>query len=926
MAESSSNPYRLPRTVVPKWYELRMEPDLDEFSFAGSVGVDIEVLVPVAEIVLNAADLEITGGNLDGVALGGIDYDTEHERVVLRLAEPASPGAARLNLRFAGTLNDQLRGFYRSTFTDTDGNQRVIATTQFESTNARRAFPCWDEPDLKAVFEVTLVVPDGLMAISSGAEIASQPTGDDRREVSFAPTMAMSTYLLAFVVGPLEATDPVDVNGTPLRVVHPTGKGHLTEFALDAGSFTLDFFERYFAIDYPGDKLDLVAIPDFAFGAMENMGCVTFREVLLLVDPNTSTQQERQTAADVIAHELAHMWFGNLVTMRWWNGIWLKEAFATFCELLAVDAYRPDWKRWLSFGLSRAAAFDVDALAATRTIEYPVVSPADAEGMYDLLTYEKGAAVVRMLEQYLGADAFRDGVRQYLRRHSYANTETHDLWDALAEATGEPVRPVMDSWIFQGGHPVVTVTPDEHGAITDTPKGHADREQVAASDHGAITLSQRRFRYDGQPDETRWQVPVVATVGSTRAAHTRKLQDHDATRGTAQTMSPPAAPARKLQDHDATRGTAQTMSPPAEHTEKLVLEDQARIEIGSGWVMVNPDADGFYRVAYDDALLNRLLDSGPELAPLQRYVLADDQWALTVAGHLDVTGYLGFAERIAATEDDLAVWRKLASTLTTLDHLVPASGRTGLQVRVRDMVEPAWSRLGWAPVGTEDDRTRELRGVLVRIMALEGNDTGVTERCRKLMAAENIDPALAAIPEQAPSPRLPLMAAENIDPALAAAAVAVVAATGDRTDYEELRKRFRNAPTPQLELRYLTALTAFGDPVLMDRTLAATLDGTVRSQDAGFVIRGCLENRELGPQAWAFTTEHWDEINRRLPSAIIPRMLGGICALSTPGMAQSVRSFLDDHPVPQGSMIVAQHLERLHINVGLRNRVEQELG
>ena len=830
------NPYRLPRVVVPRRYELWLEPDLEAFAFAGSVGVDIDVVEPVGEIVLNAAELEIAGGDLDGVALAGVDYDAEHERAVLRLGEPVSAGAARLNLSFTGTLNDQLRGFYRSTFTDDDGEERVIATTQFESTNARRAFPCWDEPDFKAVFEVTLVVPDDLMAVSSGAEVGSQPTGDGHREVSFAPTMEMSTYLLAFVVGPLEATDPVDVNGTPLRVVHPVGKEHLTEFALDAGAFCLGFFEDYFAIDYPGDKLDLVAIPDFAFGAMENMGCVTFREILLLLDPDSSTQQERQTAVDVISHELAHMWFGNLVTMKWWNGIWLKEAFATFCEMLAVDAYRPDWKRWLAFGLSRAAAFDVDALAATRAIEYPVVSPADAEGMYDLLTYEKGAAAVRMLEQYLGADEFRDGVRHYLRRHSYANTETHDIWDALAESTGEPAREVMDSWIFQGGHPVVSATAD---------------------DDGTVTLSQSRFRYDGQPDDARWQVPVVAAVGTDTGSR----------------------------------------------TERLVLEGPVALDTDDpAWIMINPTADGFYRVAYEGELLDRLLDGGPDLDPLQRYVLVDDQWALTVADRLSVADYVAFAERIATAEDDLAVWRRLAGTLGTLDHMVSDDGRARLQARTRDMVGPAWGRVGWDPAAGEDDRIGELRGVLTRTLAVVGNDVEAIARCRELIAAESVDPALAA------------------------AAIAVVAATGEGTDYEEIHHRYQNAPTPQLELRYLMALTTFDDPQLMDRTLAATLDGTVRSQDAGFVLRGCLENRDLGPQAWAFIANQWDDINQRLPTAIVPRMLGGITALSTPELATEVEEFLKAHPVPQGKLILAQHLERQKINCQLRRRVQEALG
>ncbi len=835
MVDASSNPYRLPQTVVPRRYELRLEPDLETFTFAGTVKVDVEVLERADEIVLNAAELEIAGGDLNGVALAGIDYDDEHERAVLRLGEPVSPGPARLSLAFTGTLNDQLRGFYRSTFTDDDGDERVIATTQFESTNARRAFPCWDEPDLKATFEVTLVVPDDLMAVSSGAEIDSQLTGDGRRSVSFAPTMEMSTYLLAFIVGPLEATEPVDVNGTPLRVLHPVGKGHLTEFAMDAGAFCLDFFEDYFDIDYPGDKLDLVAIPDFAFGAMENMGCVTFREILLLIDPDSSTQQERQTAVDVIAHELAHMWFGNLVTMKWWNGIWLKEAFATFCEMLAVDAYRPDWKRWLAFGLSRAAAFDVDALAATRPIEYPVVSPADAEGMYDLLTYEKGAATVRMLEQFLGPDEFRDGVRHYLQRHSYANTETHDLWDALAESTGEPARDVMDSWIFQGGHPVVS---------------------AAAKDDGTISLSQERFRYDGESDDARWQVPVVAAVGTDTG----------------------------------------------ECTERLVLEDPLALDADNpNWVMVNPTADGFYRVAYEGGLLDRLLEGGPDLDPLQRYVLVDDQWALTVADRLNVADYLAFAERLAATEDDLAVWRRLAGTLGTLDHMVPEVGRSGLQARVRDMVGPAWDQVGWEPAPGEDDRIGELRGVLARTRAVGGNDAEAIAGCRELMAAGGVDPALAA------------------------AAIAVVAVTGDEADYEEIRQRYETAPTPQLELRYLMALTTFDDPQIMGRTLAATLDGTVRSQDAGFVLRGCLENRDLGPQAWAHITEHWDEINQRLPSAIVPRMLGGISALSTPDLAAEVEAFLEAHPVPQGPLIIAQHLERQKINVELRRRIQEAL-
>ena len=495
-SHDAPGPGRLPRHVLPRHYALELFPNLDTGTFSGTVAIDVDVMAACNEVVLHAADLEVASAVavIDGVRhdlTATLDEATEQ----LSLHGPTlGAGPARLELAFTGVLNDRLRGFYRSTLV-LDGEERTIATTQFQSTDARRAFPCFDEPDLKATFAVTLVVASDLLAVSNAAEKSRTPLGNGTDRVVFIDTIALSTYLVAFVVGPLEATQPVDVDGVPVRVIHPPGKGDQTAFALEVAAHSLRWLADWYDIAVPGGKVDLVALPDFAFGAMENLGCITFREVLLLVDPATADQRELESVAAVLSHELAHLWFGDLVTMRWWNGIWLNEAFATFMEMKAVETFRPDWQVWAGFTAARSAAMDVDALATTRPIEYPVVTPADAESMFDLLTYEKGAAVVRMLEQFLGEDVFRDGVRRYLAAHLYQNTDNGDLWAALGEASDKPVGDLMDSWIFQGGHPVV--------------------EAVMAVDGSTCTLFQRPFQYllpeqEQAQEQTfpTWQVPI----------------------------------------------------------------------------------------------------------------------------------------------------------------------------------------------------------------------------------------------------------------------------------------------------------------------------------------------------------------------------------------------------------------------------------
>ncbi len=850
MTANALGPYRLSRAVTPVRYELTFEPDLEAATFSGDETIEVEVRERVGAIVLNAAELEIDEAWLESAGgartqVSGVTLDEATERATLALASPAAPGAYTLHVSFRGVLNDRLRGFYRSTFTDSSGQQHTIATTQFESTDARRAFPCFDEPDFKAVFGVTLVVPEGSFAVSNGP-VAEESVAGGKRTVRFADTMVMSTYLVAFIVGPFEATEPVDVNGTALRIVHPIGQAHLTDFALESGAFSLRFFEEYYGIPYPAEKLDLVAVPDFAFGAMENLGCVTFREALLLLDPERSTQAELMRVADVVAHEIAHMWFGDLVTMSWWNGIWLNEAFATFMAIVAVDAFRPEWERWTQFSLERSMALDVDALQNTRPIEYPVASPQDAEGMFDLLTYEKGGSVLRMLEQYLGEERFRDGIRHYLRTHSYGNAETTDLWDAIEHVTGEPVRRIMDSWIFQGGYPVLAVERRDDGQT--------------------IRLRQQRFAYTESADDSdrRWSIPIaLRAVSDATAMEQRVLLEGD---------------------HADVR-----------------FEEPVRA------VVVNAGGAGFCRVRYSADLL-RELDPGVDggLSAIERYGLVDDTWTSVLAGHTSAAEFMELARRFH-DETDPEVWGLLHGCLAQLDRIVDGEARERLRAGVRALFGPALDRLGWEPRPDESGRVRELRSLLIRGVSILGNDPDALRGARQLHARYLEDPGA-------------------IDADVAAAVTGAVASNGMSDDYETFVQRFKSPANPQEEQRYLRSLAAFPGAEEMGRTLAMTLSGDARTQDAPFLLAGCLANREHGWRTWEFIVEHWDEMNAAYPSNSIVRMLSGIRALSRSEQADAIEAFFAEHEVPQGRLMLAQHLEKLRVNVALRERESERLG
>jgi len=698
VAERGVESYRLPRTASPERYEIKLIPNLEQFTFEGEETIHLVVHESTAKIVLNAAELSVQHVSFTPASgkelTGEVSLDEQQERATFTFSEALAPGKGKLRIKFTGTLNDKLHGFYRSTYKNDKGEQRTLASTQFEATDARRAFPCWDEPEYKAVFSVHLIIDKNLTAISNAAVVSQTPVPDsNKKDVAFADTIKMSTYLVAFIVGEFEGTEPIKVDAAPIAIWSVPGKKHLSKFAEDSASASTSFFNKYYEIPYPGDKMDLIAIPDFASGAMENLGAITFRENALLVDEKAASHAERERIADVVAHEIAHMWFGDLVTMKWWNGLWLNEAFATFMEMLAVDAWKPEWKRWETFGVSRAAAFAVDGLRSTRPIEFPVRHPDEASAMFDVLTYEKGASVLRMLEQYLGAEEFRKGICLYLNKHKYGNAETTDLWDALEQSSGQPVRQLMDSWIFQGGYPLVSVETD--------------------SSRKRVTLSQQRFLYltEGEPIEQLFHVPIMLRAKTDKGVVTRKL---------------------------------------------LLTEQKTTVDLGGPleWIVVNDGGHGFYRVRYAPDLLKGLMsDLRTNVAPIERFNLLSDTWAAVVAGLSPLSDYLSLVT-LFREETDKNVWALLIGSLNYLNRAIPADARPKLEAFVRDLAGPAAKRLGWQPAPAEDELTKQLRGMIVGVLGTLGNNPEIQKQAadlyRKFKADEksvdpNVVPALVSI-------------------------------------------------------------------------------------------------------------------------------------------------------------------------------------
>ena len=652
----------LPETARPSKYRIKLQPDLSNFTFSGEQTVDLQVLEATSTIVLNSIGLEISTATLhaNGTTLTSrsVSIDEENETATLDFGETIQPGEARLEMVFNGKLNDKLMGFYRSEYTSQGGETRYLATTQFEPTDARRAFPCWDEPAKKATFEVTLVFSDEYQAISNTPAIEEAVPGPGLKSIRFAETPIMSTYLLAFVVGNLTSVEQRADGGTMVGVWTTPGKENQAGFALDTSVKLLGYFNDYFGIPYPLAKLDHIAIPDFAAGAMENWGAVTYRETALLVDPDNSSAGTRQRVAEVIAHEMAHMWFGDLVTMAWWDDLWLNESFASWMGNKAVDWLFPEWEMWTQFvNMDTNRALSLDGLKNSHPIEQEVKNPAEVSQLFDAISYSKGASVIRMLENFLGEETFRKGLNRYLSGHMYENARTEDLWSALETESGQPVTSIMNSWVKQMGYPVLQV------------------ESERGSGQTRISVTQERFVYDSllgdnEPATEVWRVPISASQGGQESGVT------------------------------------------------VMDGRQAQLDIpgeNEGWLKVNPLQTGFFRVNYSADDWQRLVPAieSLELHATDRLGVQNDAYALSRAGLLPVTQFLDLAKAYK-NENDASVWSDLASNLRDIEQLISDEAvHPAYQRFARELFGPAARTIGWDPEANEGHLDALLRSTVL---------------------------------------------------------------------------------------------------------------------------------------------------------------------------------------------------------------------
>jgi puromycin-sensitive aminopeptidase len=684
--KENANPYRLDRNISPAHYSIELEPNLENFTFRGREKIAIKARHAFSKITLHCAEIKVVRATLSGddaihpfIGAQEITYDEKMETVTFDFVRTLQPHEATcLDIDFSGELNDKMHGFYRTSY-EVNGEKRWGAATQFEATDARRCFPCWDEPDFKATFGVTLKVPNQLTALSNMPVIDEKALGGDKKMVVYDDTPIMSTYLLCFVIADLEYIEARDKNGVLIRVYTTPGKKNQGKFALEVALHTLPYFAEWFDIPYALPKCDQVALPDFASGAMENWGLVTYRETALLVDPDNSSAAAKQRVAEVVDHELAHQWFGNLVTMEWWTDLWLNEGFASYMGPKAVNNQFPEWDVWEQFVVGEyLTALHSDGLKNTHPIEIPVKNPAEIREIFDHITYSKGSVVNRMLEHYLGEEKFRKGLRVYLKKYAYQNAKTKDLWHVLEEISGKPVKAIMAGYTQQGGYPVLKVETHE----TKTKR--------------VLKLEQKRFLFDGSKDPSNpaWHIPLVITASGLKN------------------------PVVTLMDKRETE-----ISLPAAE---------------SKWVKINFGQSGFYRTAYPESLLDPLtkaMASNKLSKSVMDYLgVLDDAMALARAGEIKTSKALDVVTS-CKNQTDYNVWVTIASGVGSVDHiLVEKEPCKRLHQFAQELFRPIVLKKGWDQQKKDSHTDLLLRSLVIHNLGRYGDEKVLAEARKRFQA------------------------------------------------------------------------------------------------------------------------------------------------------------------------------------------------
>jgi aminopeptidase N len=680
---SSASAQRLPQTATPENYKLTFTPDLENAKFEGDETITIRVLKPSSEITLNAVDIDfhdvtITSGSTTQKAT--VRPEKEKEMVVLAVEKPLQAGTAKVHITYTGILNSEMRGLYIGK----DDQGRKYAATQFEATDARRAYPSFDEPDYKATFDITAVAEKGQVAVSNYKIVSDTPGPGDKHTVKFATTAKMSSYLAALVVGNFEYIEG-SVDGIPIRVYSTPGKKEMGKFALDAAEYIVGYYNNYFGIGYPYGKLDLIGLPDFSAGAMENVGCITFREVILLIDEKQGSVDLKKAIASVTSHEIAHMWFGDLVTMKWWDDVWLNEGFATWMSSKPVAKWKPEWNYNLDDVSETGGTLNVDSLANTRPIHQDADTPAQIQELFDGIAYGKAAAVLRMLESYLGEETFRAGVNAYIKQHEYGNATAADFWDAQAKTSKKPVDKIMPTWVQQAGAPMVNVQAQCSGNSTN------------------VQLSQKRYYFDPakfeSPNEQLWQIPLCL-------------------KGSANNSGAPKC--------------------------ELLSQREATFTLPgcSHWVLANAGAAGYYRVGYQPEAVRALAaDAETKLSPAERISVQNDIWASVRVGLEPVGDYLAFAQGLQS-DRNRAVLEDVLGRLDFIErYLVSDSDRDSYRAWLRQYLTPAMKEVGWEPKPGDSDETKTLRARLFNALGYDARDPEALEQARKIADKALADPS-----------------------------------------------------------------------------------------------------------------------------------------------------------------------------------------